>query len=452
MLNRNVAALRAFLRERFDMRIEKADENETTDAIVKSVDFRGINLWVLIFAIFIASLGLNINSTAVIIGAMLISPLMGPIMGLGLGMGIYDFELLKRAFKNYAIASVIGIVTSALYFYISPISDVQSELLARTSPTIYDVLIALIGGAAGIVAIASKERGNVIPGVAIATALMPPLCTAGFGLATGNLSFFAGALYLYFINTVFISWATFLGVRFLGFSRKTIIDKAREKRVTGYIYTIVIITLIPSIYLGYRIVNNSIYTNSALKFITNELTFPNTAILSKKLETENGKRGIEVFIAGDEIPPISIEMARNKMSQYGLANVPLVIKQSDHGEAADISTLKSLVLEDFYHESEEQLASQKAEIAALKSRVEKYEHEIVLGGKIASELKILFPEVEEISLALSVRTIVANSRQDTVLLAMATYKVKPSEKEKKRLKEWLKARTEINFPVLVVSE
>ena len=202
-----------------DGRQEKENEMETIESIQKGVEVKGTNLWVLIFAIFVASLGLNTNSTAVIIGAMLISPLMGPIMGFGLGLGISDFELIKRAFRNFATATIFSVITSTLFFLISPISEAQSELLARTQPTVYDVLIAFFGGLAGIVASSTKSKGNVIPGVAIATALMPPLCTAGFGLASGNLYYFFGAFYLYFINTVFISLATFLVVRLLKYPK-----------------------------------------------------------------------------------------------------------------------------------------------------------------------------------------------------------------------------------------
>ena len=252
------AAIREFLRDRFNLDEDKANENEIIEAIKKGVEFRGTNLWVLIFAIFIASIGLNVNSTAVIIGAMLISPLMGPIMGIGLGIGINDFDLIKKAYKNLAIATVIGVVTSAIYFLISPISDAQSELLARTTPTIWDVMIALFGGLAGIVATTRKSISNVIPGVAIATALMPPLCTAGFGLATGNFSFFFGAFYLYFINSVFISLSSFIIVRFLKFQKKTLLDSSREKRVRRYILIVVTITIIPSIIMAYNIVTRSI--------------------------------------------------------------------------------------------------------------------------------------------------------------------------------------------------
>lgn len=187
--------IKDFFVRNFDLQHDKEDEAETIESIKRGVEFKGMNLWVLIFATFIASLGLNTNSTAVIIGAMLISPLMGPIMGFGLGLGINDFELIKRSFRNFATATIFSVITSSLYFLISPISEAQSELLARTQPTLYDVLIAFFGGLAGIVASSTKYKGNVIPGVAIATALMPPLCTAGFGLATGNFYYFFGAFY-----------------------------------------------------------------------------------------------------------------------------------------------------------------------------------------------------------------------------------------------------------------
>lgn len=228
-----------FFVRNFDVRQEKEDELETIESIKKGIEFKGTNLWVLIFATFVASLGLNTNSTAVIIGAMLISPLMGPIMGFGLGLGISDFELIKRSFRNFATATIFSVITSTLYFLISPISEAQSELLARTQPTVYDVLIAFFGGLAGIVASSTKSKGNVIPGVAIATALMPPLCTAGFGLASGNLYYFFGAFYLYFINTVFISLATFVVVRLLKYPKKVFLDKQREKIVTRYVGIIV---------------------------------------------------------------------------------------------------------------------------------------------------------------------------------------------------------------------
>ena len=206
-----------YIKRYFNLLHDKEDEQEVIEQVRGSIVFRGTNLWILIFAILIASLGLNVNSTAVIIGAMLVSPLMGPIIGMGLAVGISDFELLKQSLKNYGVATLISVVTATVYFFISPLSEAQSELLARTSPSLYDVLIAFCGGAAGVLALTCKSKGQVIPGVAIATALMPPLCTAGYGLATAQWSYFFGAFYLFFINTVFIATATFLGAKLLRF-------------------------------------------------------------------------------------------------------------------------------------------------------------------------------------------------------------------------------------------
>lgn len=206
-MGESVKRLRAMwrgVRVYFNIMPDKEDEHQIVAQISSGVSFRGANLWVLIFAIFIASLGLNVNSPAVIIGAMLISPLMGPIIGMGLAVGINDVELLKRSARSFGVATLISVLTATAYFLLTPLGDARSELLARTSPTLYDVLIATCGGAAGIIALCTKGKGNVIPGVAIATALMPPLCTAGYGLATGHWLYFLGAFYLFFINTVFI--------------------------------------------------------------------------------------------------------------------------------------------------------------------------------------------------------------------------------------------------------
>ena len=316
-----------FFVRNFDVRQEKEDELETIESIKKGIEFKGTNLWVLIFATFVASLGLNTNSTAVIIGAMLISPLMGPIMGFGLGLGISDFDLIKRSFRNFATATVFSVITSTLYFLISPISEAQSELLARTQPTVYDVLIAFFGGLAGIVASSTKSKGNVIPGVAIATALMPPLCTAGFGLASGNLYYFFGAFYLYFINTVFISLATYVVVRLLKYPKKVFLDKQREKIVTRYVGIIVFFTIVPSLFLSYNLIRSSYFNERVRTFVTEELSFPNTQILSKVITDTSEKKEVKVVLIGQTVPDEMIANAKAKMPKYGLKNVHLIVQQ-----------------------------------------------------------------------------------------------------------------------------
>ena len=251
----------------FNIMHEREDFDTIHTEVEKGVVFKGTNLWVLMCAILVASVGLNMNSTAVIIGAMLISPLMGPINGIGYSLATYDFQLFRKAVKNFTFAILVSLITSSLYFFISPVDTAHSELLARTSPTIYDVFIALFGGVAGMLALSSKLKGNVIPGVAIATALMPPLCTAGYGLATFQFTYFFGALYLFTINTVFIAVASLFVSQVLKLPIRTIVDKARAKRVNQYITLILVITAIPSIYFGYKLVQNERFSDNARKLI-----------------------------------------------------------------------------------------------------------------------------------------------------------------------------------------
>ena len=255
-----------YLSRLLDFRRDKEDELAVLDSIREDVVFRGTKLWILICAMFVASLGLNVNSTAVIIGAMLISPLMGPIIGFGTALGIADFDLLKRSLRNLGLTTLFSILTATIYFLLSPISEAGSELLGRTHPTIFDVLIAFFGGAAGMIAVSTKNKGQVIPGVAIATALMPPLCTAGYSLANGEWAYLAGALYLYLINSIFIAFATYIVARFLRFPKKTFLDAKRGMRVRRWIAAAAVITIIPSIYLTSLIIRESLTQSRANSF------------------------------------------------------------------------------------------------------------------------------------------------------------------------------------------
>lgn len=421
---------------------DRESEMETIENIRKGVDFKGSNLWVLIFAIFIASLGLNVNSTAVIIGAMLISPLMGPIMGIGLGLGINDFELIKKAFRNLAIATGFGILTSTFYFLLSPLNEARSELLARTTPTIYDVLIASFGGMAGIVASSTRLKGNVIPGVAIATALMPPLCTAGFGIASGNFNYFFGAFYLYMINSVFIAFATTIGVKFMHFSKKTFVDKAREKKVQQIVYTILLVTIVPSVYITYNMIKTNIFVTNADRFITHEINFPNTLILNKKIEAEGKERYISVSLVGKEISEETILMLRQKLENYGLKDIPLTITQGfgreEEGKPKD--ELNNLVLQDFYRQNQEQTSRQMAEIARLKERLENYTTYDSTTLTITPEIKILFPHIKSIAVARIVRTDIDIQKNDTLTVAITAYHHPPETQEDEQFRKWLTTR------------
>lgn len=431
--------IKDFFNQYFDLRKDKDDEKVIMESIRSGVEFRGANLWILIFAIFVASLGLNVNSTAVIIGAMLISPLMGPIIGMGLAVGINDFELLKRSMKSYALATVISVVTATIYFALTPLDEAQSELLARTSPSIYDVLIALFGGLAGIVALSTKDKGNVLPGVAIATALMPPLCTAGYGLATGQLIYFLGAFYLYFINSVFISLATFLGTRFLHFSKKQFVDKEREKKVKNSIIALVIITMCPAFFMTYSIVRSTIYNSNANSFINNVLNFPNTRVINREIDYED--KSIQVMLFGNEVPETQIAHARDQLKKYKLQNTQLSIIQGVNSDSIDVKSLRSMVMEDFYKDNVERSEKQKAEIAQLKNELEQYTRYNALDNSIIPELKVLYPHAESISLSYAVETEVGTQQRDTLTLAFMRFSPLPKANEREKITEWLKART-----------
>lgn len=442
--------IRDFFVRNFDVRQEKEDEKETIESIKKGVEFKGTNLWVLIFATFVASLGLNTNSTAVIIGAMLISPLMGPIMGFGLGLGISDFGLIKQSFRNFLTATIFSVITSTLFFLISPISEAQSELLARTQPTVYDVLIAFFGGLAGIVASSTKSKGNVIPGVAIATALMPPLCTAGFGLASGNLYYFFGAFYLFFINSVFISLATYLVVRLLKYPKKVFLDKQREKKVTRYVGAIVLFTIVPSVYLSYNLIRSSYFYNRVHEFVVSELAFPNTQILNKTVTYEKNDREVKVVLIGETVPDAMIDAARAKMSKYGLKDVRLAVEQGFGKEATDINELKSLLMKDLYKNSQKVLRAQSRQIDSLKQEINHYRSYSRLTQELMPEMKVLFPYVEEASCSHTYLMQADTLRSDTVVLVYLKSKVRMSEADKKKFKEWLAARAEVKNVKLLI--
>lgn len=453
-INKNLrllAALKEFLKDRFNLDEDKANENEIIESIKKGVEFRGINVWVLIFAIFIASIGLNVNSTAVIIGAMLISPLMGPIMGIGLGVGINDFELIKRAFINLAIATAISVITSAFYFFISPLSDAQSELLARTTPTIWDVMIALFGGLAGIVATTRKNISNVIPGVAIATALMPPLCTAGFGLATGNFSFFFGAFYLFFINSVFISLSSFIIVRFLKFNKRTLLDPAKERRVRRYILVVVIITVVPSIILAYNIVSRSLIEKKVQEFVNNEFEFDNTQVISKKLLSEKGKTKLEVFLLGEVISSEVVNILKKKLNNYNLENIELNIKQGvGENVIPDIAALRSSVIEDLYRKNEDIIKNKDKKIALLESQLSLLKSESFPVEDISYEIKALNKNLAEFTISKNIYKNFKSEKTDTIAFAYAKFVIRPSGSELKSLKEWLTTRTKNQNLKLIV--
>ena len=413
------------LRYYFALKGDMEDEATTIENIKKGIDFKGSNLWVLIFAIIIASIGLNTNSTAVIIGAMLISPLMGPIIGIGLAVGINDMQLLGRSFRSLWVATLFSILAATLYFLISPLNEVQPELLARTSPTIYDVLIALTGGAAGILATCTRGKGSVLIGVAIATALMPPLCTVGFGIATGRWLFALGAFYLYFINSVFISIATFAGVRLMKFHPLQFNNPATAKRVRQSIIITVFLTLCPAVYLTYSIVKETLYTKNATTFISHELNFPGTQVIEKKINYHT--RTLQVILMGSKVDQALIDNAESKLNNYNLTGSKVTLIQGGESGEMNISSLRSMVLDDFYKNSE--------------AKIEQQTRYARLDEKLTPELKVLFPMVNSIAMGYSLQTDVYSTRKDTLVLAYLQCDRLPHAAEEEQIESWLKART-----------
>lgn len=413
----------------FSLKKEKEDFAVVIERIEMGVSFSGTNLWVLVFAIFIASLGLNVNSTAVVIGAMLVSPLMGPIMGLGLGMAINDLQLLKKALTNYAFAVGVGLTTSTLFFLLSPINEASSEILARTSPTIYDVLIALFGGFAGILAMSSRQKGNVIPGVAIATALMPPLCTAGYGLANSSLTYLFGALYLFVINTVFIALATLITARFLRFPKKHLEDAHADVVSQRIVWLVVLITLLPSIYFGYDFVRQQRFRQKANLFVDTEAVFPNDFLLKKAIDAK--AQTISLTYGGEVISDEEIEKLRAKLDRYDLAGSKLEIKQGFSVLNGSQNDEKTMQINALLNEKEKELQS-------LRNAAAKIDAEKILGRQIFSELKAQYPLIDRCV----VEQVHSNSgsEQIPVWVAIIISNKKLEKRDQTNIGEFLKAR------------
>jgi uncharacterized hydrophobic protein (TIGR00271 family) len=402
------------------------------NSIEKDIIFKGTNLWILIFAIIVASVGLNMNSTAVIIGAMLISPLMGPINGIGYSIATYNFPLLRKAVNNYSFAVVAGLTASTTYFALSPVSTAHSELLARTSPTIYDVIIALFGGLAGIVAISSKQKGNVIPGVAIATALMPPLCTAGYGLATGQFYYFFGAIYLFTINTVFIALAATIVSQLLKFPITTIFDKVQKQRVNQWISIIIIITLIPSVYLGYLLVQTERFRENGKKYVNNVDVHNGNYLLKYEIMPE--KKTIKLIYGGSELSSEDIMRIKSKANNFMIDSSMITVEQ---GFSVEKLNAKDIEVEKF-----------KTEIANLKLRLSEKELEL---GEISSEksiernfceeMKILFPSIT--SCVLTQTQKYQSDTASNLYISILESNPRLKTEEKQKIEDWLKQRLQV---------
>ena len=439
-----------FLVNFFSLSGQLVSQADAEAAIREGISFRGTNALVLIMAILIASLGLNTNSTAVIIGAMLISPLMGPIIGVGLGIGIQDFELIKRCIRNLIMAAGISVIASTVYFLISPVNEQHSELLARTSPTIYDVLIGFVGGGAGIIALGSTNKGNVIPGVAIATALMPPLCTAGYGLATWQLNYFFGAFYLFVINSIYITFATFIGVKLMKYREAPSNNPERARRVRHIVYTIAILTMLPSIYLTYNMLRENKFTMRADAFISDECRFPDTQVLNRQAVFQGNQKELTITLIGRHLPADSLHLAlAAKLRYYGLEGTRLNIIQGGDAASSDVKEPTG----DIYQIAQNTITRQQVTIDSLRSLIA-YEHNSSVDGpKLAPEIKVIFPGIKSIGVSTTVFSNTSDLSADTASVVMIYQHGRMHSSERKKLADYVHARLGIdNIKVVELNE
>ena len=436
--------------ERFALGADAASQEEVNSNIQKGIMIRGTNLWVLIFAIFIASLGLNTNSTAVIIGAMLISPLMGPIIGMGYSMGVYDFNLLKESLRNFLFMIVISLITSAIFFTLPLISSTQSELLARTQPTTYDILIALFGGLAGMVAQTRKDRtGTVIPGVAIATALMPPLCTVGYGLATLQFRFMLGALYLFTINSIFIALASFIVTRVMNFKMIGELEPDKLKRLKRAMVAVIIIVTLPSVLIAISIIQRSAFEANYRNFVDEAFKYDNTFVVESKYEYNANPRKqslIEVRLFGEPLSDNVINNIRGQMSSvYHLPKVDLVVRQSNQEDGGIAITALQSNYTEMLNEKNRQISHLQEQLSSIRTA------DTLAVSSMTRELGIFVPEINDMSLQRHISYNTDGAATDTAYICIISFQDDTDIQPKIDLiKDWLTKRagaTNINILV-----
>ncbi|MDD5794115.1 DUF389 domain-containing protein [Clostridium sp. HCP1S3_B4] len=447
----NSEKIHARFREVFSLKWDNASPEEIRSSILSGSKLQGTNMCILILAIFIASIGLNMNSTAVIIGAMLISPLMGGIIAIGYGIATDDLSFAKLAAFRLTFQVTICIVTSALYFTISPISTAHSELLARISPTIWDVLIAICGGFAGIIGLTRKEKGNVIPGVAIATALMPPLCTAGYGLATLQLKFFLGALYLFFINGFFICLTSIIVMRLLKLPCKEIINEKARTRLHRNIKIIAIVTIIPSVIFAWDIVIDSMFDNNVNNYINNEFDFEDTQLVQYKVDKDNNT--LEVALLGKRIDDNTIKKLQNDLSNYNLSNIELHVTQTEVSDGITSDEIEKLIAKEIDNtDNKDELEKLKSENIAYKAQLSKLDSEKFDYEKITKELKALYPQIKSCSIGTQHSYDTSNNSSNTDLVLILSLPAALTDQEKNQITSWIKASTETTYNIKIMEE
>ena len=415
------------------------DTDSAERSIRNNIEFKGPNAWILAVAIIIASVGLNVNSTPVIIGAMLISPLMGPIFGLGLGLGINDISLLKQAGKNLLIMVSISLVVSFIYFLITPLSlSNPTELLARTRPTIFDVLIALFGGVAGIFEQCRKEKGTVFSGVAIATALMPPLCTAGYGLASGNFGSFLGAIYLFCINCLFITMATYFLVKYFKFKTIEYDDQGFGLKIQRITTLVIVIFLIPSIWSAVVLVKQNNFDKRAVAFVEAHRSIGNSFIYDYQIDRQDGSV-LKVFMTGETLS----ESSRNNLYTYaqelGLKEEQVVVKEYITRNSQD----NDEIFKGIYEKLDSKIGKYESTIEQLNRELQAAKKEELPYLQIASEISAAYPEIKQISMGQGARVQIDSLKATPCLVVKVQTDSLMSSSSLEQFKSWLQIRLQI---------
>ncbi|MEA5403312.1 TIGR00341 family protein [Arcicella sp. DC2W] len=432
-----------FITDLFNLNKGEEDKQKTLDNVKGNISFTGSNLWILACAIMVASIGLNVNSTAVIIGAMLISPLMGPIVGAGFALGIYDFTLLRKSLFNLLIATVASLIVATLYFYLSPFKEIQSELLARTSPNIYDVLIAFFGGLAGVIAITRVEKGNPIPGVAIATALMPPLCTAGYGLATANWKFFLGALFLYSINCVFICIATYSIVKYLKYPASKQIDIKHQKQVRYGVTAIVLLMLLPSAFFAFTLYKEQQFKQLANNFIEKEFVENGSTLVYKRINYSTTSKIIELAFLKKVFTETEVQQLNEKLKVSGLSNTKLFIRQNS---SDNLQSLKDDILNEV-NKKDNALSEKDKSIALLEQKLSESTFD---NKQLLAEINIFFPTISSVSVSKQNIALKDSTRLSTLLIYNSKPKLIDTDKDK--LKTWMLKKLSIDSIEIIETE
>ena len=389
---------RKFLREQLSLN-DYIDVRAASENIRNNIPFRGPNIYILFVAIVIASVGLNVNSIPVIIGAMLISPLMSPIIGFGMGLGTNDTKLLMHALKNLGIMFGISLIASTLYFLVTPLeTDNPTELLARTNPSIYDVMIAFFGGVAGILELSRKEKGTVISGVAIATALMPPLCTVGYGIANWNWHYAGGALYLFFINCVFIALATFIAVKFLGYPKAEEAEAHSWRKSVSY-SLLILVVLVPSFFSAYNIVRENRFATEVRHFVKENKTIGGTYIYDYSTDLSVKPYTLTLRLAGETLSQESRAKLYTEADKFGIGHNQIIFQEDATIEVRRLNETE--IMRDWLSSTEAQLRQRDDSISSLRAQLDAYEALRLPSAQIAAELRSQWPEIAAVTLARS---------------------------------------------------